>query len=255
MRRQSSITASIILITTALWLVGCSREGARNSSAPLAPDAVGRTADPNETRIALPFVSANFVGGVQNPYFPLVPGTTYSYRQETPDGVETNEVEVTHDTKVILGVTTAVVHDRVFLEGSLKEDTFDWYAADKDGNVWYFGEDTRELGPPVSTTGSWEAGKDGAQAGVIMLAHPKIGDTYFQENAPGVVADQARVKSLTESVTVPYGTFAPCIKTQEWTPLESGNRAFKLYAPEIGIVMEIPNHGEGPVVLTGLTKP
>ena len=258
MRVHPRIACSMILIAAVLALIGCSNEGARSSLAPLAPDGqtgLAGTAQPNETRIVIPFVPANFVGGMQNPYFPLVPGTVYSYRQETPDGAETNEVEVTHDTKVILGVTTFVVHDRVFLEGSLKEDTFDWYAPDKDGNVWYFGEDTRELGPPVSTAGSWEAGKNGAQAGIIMLAHPAIGDTYHQENAPGVVADQARVKSLNETATVPFDTFTGCIKTQEWTPLEPGNRAFKLYASGVGIVMEVPNHGSGPLELTAWSRP
>ena len=88
-----------------------------------------------------------------------------------------------------------------------------------------------------------------------MLAHPEIGDTYYQENAPGVVADQARVKSLSQTVTVPYGTFAGCIKTQEWTPLEPGNRAFKLYASGFGPVLEVPNHGGGPVELTAVSGP
>ena len=255
MRVQTHPAHRMIVIASALALFGCSNEGARNGLAPLSQNARAGITDQNETRIALPFASANFVNGVQNPYFPLVPGTTFSYRQETPDGVETNTVEVTHDTKVILGVTTFVVHDQVFLEGALKEDTFDWYAPDKDGNVWYFGEDTREVGPPVSTLGSWEAGKDGAQAGIIMLAHPEIGDTYYQENAPGVVADQARVKGLNETAVVPYDTFTGCVRTQEWTPLEPGNRAFKFYASGFGTVMEVPNHGGGPVQLVGVTRP
>jgi hypothetical protein len=238
-----------------LGLFGCGKEGDRPALLGPGVTAGGAARDPSETRIALPFDSTNFVGGVQNPYFPLVPGTIWTYRQETPEGVETNTVEVTHDTKVILGVTTFVVHDQVFLEGSLKEDTFDWYAPDKDGNVWYFGEDTRELGPPVSTAGSWEAGKDGAQAGIIMLAHPEVGDTYYQENAPGVVADQARVKGLNETATTPFDTFTGCIKTQEWTPLEPGNRAFKFYASGVGTVLEVPNQGGDSVELTAFTTP
>jgi hypothetical protein len=255
---QRSTTWRIISIATVLALTGCSSEGPRNSLAPLEPgtqSARAEATDANAARITIPFHSADFVGGVQNTYFPLIPGTILSYRQETRDGVETNTVEVTHDTKAILGVTTYVVHDQVFLEGQLKEDTFDWYAPDKDGNVWYFGEDTRELGPPVSTLGSWEAGKDGAQAGIIMLAHPRMGDTYFQENAPGVVADQARVKGLNETAATPLDTFAGCIKTQEWTPLEPGNRAFKYYAPTVGTVLEVPNGTDGPVQLTGITRP
>jgi len=249
---------SILSTLTVLGLMGCGTEGSRSGSAPLAPQAQtarAGTADPNATPIAIPFDRLNFVNGVQNAYFPLIPGAVYSYRQETRDGVETNEIEVTSETKVILGVTTFVVHDRVFLEGALKEDTFDWYAPDKDGNVWYFGEDTRELGPPVSTTGSWEAGKNGAQAGIIMLAHPMIGDTYYQENAPGVVADQARVKGLNETAATPFRTFVGCVKTQEWTPIEPGTRAFKFYAANVGPVLEVPNQGGGPVELTAFSKP
>lgn len=258
MRLQPSVTLRMILIAIVLALIGCSNEGARTGQAPLGPNAQSAqavTADPNATRIEIPFVAANFVAGVQNPYFPLVPGTVLTYRQETQDGVETDTVTVTHDTKTILGVTTFVVHDAVYLNGALAEDTFDWYAPDKDGNVWYFGEDTRELGPPVSTVGSWEAGKDGAQAGIIMLAHPQVGDTYYQENAPSVVADQARVKGLNETATVPYGTFTGCIKTQEWTPLEPGNRAFKFYASGFGTVLEEPNQGGGPVELISVIRP
>jgi len=256
MRVRQEQTLGMILTLMALGIFGCSNGSGRNTLAPTqTQNALATAVGTNETRIEIPFDQANFIGGVQNPYFPLVPGTIYTYRQETPDGVEINTVEVTHDTKTILGVTVTVVHDQVFLDGALKEDTFDWEANDKDGNVWYFGEDTKELGPPVSTAGSWEAGKNGAQAGIIMLAHPMIGDTYYQENAPGVVADQARVKSLDETVTVPYGTFTECVKTQEWTPIEPGDRAFKLYAPGIGPILEVPNHGGGPVELTGLTKP
>ena len=258
MRVQPSFPRATLLIAALVGVLGCSNEGAPGGLAPPVQHAQSGptvTVDPSLARVVLPFDPTNFVNGVQNPYFPLVPGTVLSYRQETPDGVETNEVEVTHDTKLILGITTIVVHDRVFLEGLLKEDTFDWYAPDKDGNLWYFGEDTRELGPPVSTAGSWEAGKGGARAGIIMLAHPQVGDAYYQENAPGVVADQARVKGLDETVAVPYGTFPGCVKTQEWTPLEPGNRAFKFYAPGVGTVLEVPNHVGGPVELIGVSRP
>ena len=123
----------------------------------------------------------NFVSEVNNPYFPLPPGTTFIYRGEM-EGVPTrNETYVTYDTKVILGVTCTVVRDQAFEEGVLVEETFDWFAQDVDGNVWYFGEDTKELdenGNVISTEGSWEAGVDGAQAGIIMLADPKKGDRY-----------------------------------------------------------------------------
>lgn len=242
-----------IPIVMAAVLIGCSqdRKGVLDPSTP----ALATTGGSVEARVEIPFNADNFVGAVQNPFLPLVPGTILTYRQETPEGVETNTVEVTHDTKVILGVTVYVVHDQVFLEGALSEDTFDWMAPDKDGNVWYFGEDTKELGPPVSTAGSWEAGKNGAQPGILMLAHPKVGNTYDQENAPGVVADQGKVIDLSATVTVPYGTFTNCVKTQEWTHLEPGDRAFKVYAEGIGTVVEIPNKGGGNVELIAVQRP
>src|SRR3990172_584552 len=183
MRAQPNFSRWLITPFALLGLASCSNQDARNALAPNTQSAQILAGDPSATRtITIPFDASNFENGVQNDYFPLVPGTVYSYRQETPEGLETGTVEVTRKTKTIVGVTTFVVHDRVFLEGVLKEDTFDWYAPDKDGNVWYFGEDTREIATG-STAGSWEAGKAGAQAGIIMLAHPMVGDTYMQENS------------------------------------------------------------------------
>ena len=248
-----TLVAGVLVLAGAL---GCSQDPSGKGASPFSPNVPGGS-EPALARIALPFDSNNFVAAVDNPYFPLAPGTVYHYREETGEGVETNDVEVTHDAKQILGVAVTVVHDRVYLDGSLKEDTFDWYAQDKQGNVWYLGEDTKELenGQVVSTVGSWEAGKDGAAAGIIMLAHPKIGDQYYQENAPGV-ADQGKVLSLNETAEVPYATYTGCLKTQEWTPIEPGNRAFKYYAPGIGTVLEVSRRGGGGrVELVGLDGP
>ena len=257
MRAQPAFSHRMISILAVMALAGCSNGGGATRSAPLAPSAQSLAANPSETRIIIPFAASNFTGGVPNPLFPLVPGTTYTYRHETPDGLETNTVEVTHDSKLIAGVTTTVIHDRVYLEGALSEDTFDWYANDKDGNVWYFGEDTKTIagGVVTSTEGSWEAGQGNAKAGIIMLAHPHMGDVYSQEDAPGVVADMARVKGLNETATVPYGTFTGCLKTQEWTPIEPGNRANKFYAAGIGTVLEVENRNGGRVELVSVTGP
>jgi len=251
--RASRWTAAIVAV---LGLWGCSKEGALNSMAPRSAQSLATASSATQT-ITIPFDSNNFSTHKSNSFFPLVPGTTWDYSQDTPDGVETDHVVVTTDSKTIENVSVTVVHDVVSLNGTVKEDTFDWYASDKDGNVWYFGEDTKtiENGQVVSTLGSWEAGKNGAQAGIIMLAQPKIGDVYQQENSPGVVADMARVKALDQTVTVPYGTLTGCLKTQEWTPIEPGSRAFKFYAPGIGTVMEDENKSGGPVVLTGFSTP
>ena len=187
---------------------------------------------------------ANFVPQVSNPFFPLKPGTTFYY-QGTADGIPTSNVtHVTHDTKQILGVTTTVVHDRAFDNGVLVEDTFDWYAQDVDGNVWYFGEDSKELdanGNVISTEGSWEAGVEGAQPGIIMLAHPQVGDRYYQEFASGVAEDQARVLSLDESACVRYKRrcFDNLLLTKEWTQLEPGVTENKYYARNVGFVLGV----------------
>ena len=248
--RPLAVAALLTLVTLAA-LSGCSRDGARGGANPVAPtslESAVATSDPNAARITIPFDPGNF-GTVteNNRFFPLTPGYRYAYVTETPEGRETNDVVVTRDTKTILGVETTVIRDQVFLEGSLTEDTFDWYAQDKNGNVWYFGEDTKtyDHGVLVTTQGSWEAGKNGASAGIIMLANPKIGDQYYQEFAPGVVADQGKVLSLKEAVTVPYGTFTSCLKTADWTPIEPGNRAFKYYAEGIGVVLEVSHNGGG----------
>jgi len=184
----------------------------------------------------------NFVGVIDNKYFPLTPGTTFIYRGETEGLPTRNETYVTYDTKVILGVTTTVVHDQAFEEGVLVEDTFDWYAQDVDGNVWYFGEDTKELdenGDVISTEGSWEAGVDGAEQGIIMLADPKKGDRYQQEIAPDVAEDMAQVVGFEESFCVSYGCFEDVLVTKEWSPLERGVVENKYYAKDVGFIFGV----------------
>lgn len=181
----------------------------------------------------------NFVSVIDNPYFPLEPGTTFTYRGETEGTPTRNVTTVTSDTKVILGVTTIVVHDQAYEDGVLVEDTFDWYAQDKDGNVWYFGEDTKELdenGKVISTEGSWEAGVDGAEPGIIMEANPKKGDKYQQEFAADVAEDMAQVIGFEDSFCVRYGCFEDVLVTKEWTPLERGVVENKYYAPGVGFI-------------------
>ncbi len=153
---------------------------------------------------------------------------------------------VTNQTKTILGVTNTVVLDTVWDEDDeLVEETYDWYAQDKEGNVWYFGEDSKEYeaGVLVSTAGSWEAGVDGAKPGIIMEANPQIGDSYRQEYYVGEAEDMAEVLSLSETASVPYDSFTGCLKTKEWTPLEPDIVAHKYYAPGVGCVMEIMVEG------------
>jgi hypothetical protein len=200
---------------------------------------------------------ANFVSEIDNEFFPLQPGTTFFYEGES-EGVPTSEtMYVTHETKEILGVTTTVVHAQAFEDGVLVEDTFDWFAQDVKGNVWYFGEDSRELdedGNVISTEGSWEAGVDGAQPGIIMLAEPEVGDRYHQEIARGVAEDQARVLSLDESACVEYGCFDDLLLTREWTRLEPGVVEVKYYAEGVGFILsDMIKGGEEHLELVNIT--
>lgn len=185
---------------------------------------------------------ANFQSTIDNPYFPLTPGTSYRYVEKEGAEVRDNRVMVTTDTKTILGVTCVVVRDQLFINDKLFEDTYDWYAQDKQGNVWYFGEDTREFlaGGKVDTHGSWTAGISGAQPGIIMPADPKPGPAYRQEYLAGEAEDMAQVVGVGEKVTVPAGAYTECVRTKEWSMLESGT-ARKWYAKGVGFI-----RAEGP---------
>jgi hypothetical protein len=179
-----------------------------------------------------------------NPWFPLIPGTEYRYRSETPDGVETQTVTVTDEIERIQGVRTVVVKDVVKLDGEVIERTRDYFAMDGDGNVWYFGEDTKSTDPETgetSTEGSWRSGRDGAERGIIMLAHPHVDDEYNEENAPGVAEDMARVVALHADAKVPAGDFDDALKTLNFTPLEPGVTENKYYVPKLGLVLEVDN--------------
>lgn len=244
MRTRILLSYGSLALALVASLIGCGLDKSTRSSL-LAPAVAPSPASaPVTSLVSVPFDANNFVSSVTNPYLPLTPGTIFTFR--TDNGIETNTVEVTHQTKSILGVPTTVVHDRVYSNGTLSEDTFDWYAQDKQGNVWYFGEDTKEIvNGVVNTEGSWQAGVNGAKAGVIMLADPKIGDSYKQEDAPGVVADMGKVVSLKETAVVPYGTFTPCLETAEWTPLEPGDRSDKFYYKGLGVVLEVAHRQGG----------
>jgi hypothetical protein len=188
---------------------------------------------------------ADFGGPVDNPYFPLVPGSRWIYDGTQKAGTEHTVVEVTPDTKAILGVTAVVVHDTVSTAGAVKEDTFDWYAQDRKGNVWYFGEDTKEYenGVVVNTEGSWEAGVDGAKAGIIMKARPRPGVAYRQEYYRGHAEDFAQVLGKVDSVTVPAGSYHDVLETKELTPLEPKLVEHKYYARGVGVVREVTVKG------------
>ena len=189
------------------------------------------------------FDPANFVDSdiIDNQYFPLKPGTTRIWDGTEDEDTILIEEYVTHETKQILGVTCVVVRVQEWVDGELAEDTFDWYAQDSSGNVWYFGEDSKEYeeGEVVSTEGSWQAGVDGATPGMIMKANPQIGDSYRQEYLLDEAEDMGKVIKLNESISVPYGSFDGLVVILEWSPLEPEVIEHDYYAPGVGSILEV----------------
>ena len=168
------------------------------------------------------------------------------------------EITVTGELKTVLGIDATVVRDSVYVDGALVEDTYDWFAQDGEGNVWYLGEDSTEYedGAVVSTEGSWEAGVDGALPGIVMPADPEVGDAFRQEFLPGVAEDLGEVIDTGGSATVPAGSFDDVVTTEDWTPLEPEVVEHKQYAAGVGKIAERKvAGGDGAVVLVEFTAP
>ncbi|MEK6876659.1 MAG: hypothetical protein AABX63_04555, partial [Nanoarchaeota archaeon] len=185
---------------------------------------------------------ADFTTKISNKYLAFTPRTTYTYEGKVEEGTERTEVYVTNNIKKVMGVNVIEVRDRVFLNNELIEDTKDWYAQDKYGNVWYFGEDSKEIidGKVSSTKGSWAAGYYGAKPGIVMKADPKVGDVYRQEYYAGEAEDMGEVVALGIKIKVKYGSFSDCLQTKDWNPLEPGNEEYKYYCPDAkGLVYEV----------------
>jgi hypothetical protein len=175
----------------------------------------------------------------------MKPGTTLLYQGTKESSSERDAFSITHKTKTIQGVTTVEIRDTVKLNGTLAEVTLDWFAQDKLGNVWYFGEFATEYenGVPVSHEGSWQAGVNGARPGIVMKAHPRAGDFYCQEVAPGVAEDRAQILSLDKDRCVPKGCFDDALLTKETSPLIPGVVENKYYAPGIGLIETLQVQG------------
>jgi hypothetical protein len=208
------------------------------SSAGAAPAALG-SPEPSASGVPL---RTEFVTVVDNPWFPLWPGMTWTYRGSRDGEKAEDSVTVTTDTKSIDGVSCVVVRDMLTLDGVLAERTDDHYAQDRAGNVWYFGEDTAELdtaGNVLSTEGTWASGVDGAVAGLFMPADPQIGKSYAQEYYPGHAEDHFVVLLTNVAVKVPAGSYSDAVQTLEWTPLEPDILSEKFYVEGIGEVREL----------------
>ena len=181
----------------------------------------------------------DFVDTVNHKYFRLQPGTTYRYQQKTEDGLKRVEIEVTSETKEVMGVRTTVVRDRVWTNDRLEEDARDWYAQDKEGNVWYFGEsvDNYREGKLSDHKGSWEAGVDGAKPGLVIRNEPKPGDTYRKEYYRGKAEDMGTVVALGRRVSVPYGTFEDCVQIRDWSRIKADENDYNFYCSGVGFLV------------------
>lgn len=179
---------------------------------------------------------------ITNQYSPMKSGTRFIYKGYVKGHDVEDVIKITDQTKVILGITTVVVRDTEKVNGKLTEDTFDWYAQDNYGNVWYFGEYSTQYknDKVIGHEGSWEAGVNGALPGIVMEGNPQVGDIYNQEFAPGVAEDMAQVLSLSKSLHVPFGRFdGNVLLTKEFSPLEPGVVEHKYYAPGVGLLKAV----------------
>jgi hypothetical protein len=246
---QRAIASAIAIGLLAAIAAGCGSSGG-GGTASAAASTTAATSSPSVSDLAPihgpyhPSIDpANFVKTIDNPYFPLKPGTTFLYKGVHENGKtpQTDKEVVTHRTKQILGVTCTVINDTVSTRGKPIERTFDWYAQDKGGNVWYMGEDTREMvhGQWVKMSDSWQGGVNGAEPGIIMPGHPRPGDAYRQEYYPGHALDQARVLGQGGPQTVPFGSFKHTLLTVETSPkIDPGVAERKYYVKGVGDIRE-----------------
>ena len=242
------MTRHLTTIATALAVAASLASGCGSDSPSTTADGPTTTAssiapviDPGDVGDYKPVLDpADFVDVIDNPYMPLLPGSRWVYEGTSDGEAERIEVVVTDERKTILGISAVVVRDTVTINGELVEDTFDWFAQDRDGAVWYLGEATEEYenGKVISTAGAWEAGVDGALPGVVMPATPKVGDAFRQEFYAGEAEDMAEVIAVSATEVVAGEPLADLVTTRDWTPLDPGVIELKHYAPGIGLVLE-----------------
>jgi hypothetical protein len=226
-RVLAALTFAAVAGATMLWAPWAS--GAPSSNTSTCGTTYAPVLDP-----------ANFVAVIDNPYFPLPVGRKLLYTGVKDGQTQTDTVTVTDQKRVILGISTTIVNDVATHDGTLLEKTFDFYAQDKQGNVWYLGEDTTHFLPngKADTSGSFIAGVNGAQPGMIMEATPQIPDAYRQECFAGQAEDTAWIVGTSGSLRVPFGNVRNILTTLEATQLEPGAYDEKVYGPGIGIVSE-----------------
>lgn len=257
-RRQTlTLTATAVLVALAGAACGSSGSSAKNTSTSKAAKPAAAVIDAGDGGTYAPQLDpANFVAAVDNPYFPLPAGATWTYEGKEDGSTEHIDVAVLPERKTVMGIPAVAVRDTVTVDGQLAEDTFDWYAQDKQGNVWYLGESTKEYknGKVASTAGSWEGGVNGAYPGIIMKAAPAVGDAYRQEYLKGEAEDLAAVVRTGLADTVPAGSYRDLIAIKEWNPLHPKVVEEKYYAKGVGAVVELVTRGgNGRIELLGST--
>jgi len=244
----TSALAAGVLVAMALLGAACSSSGSgqahgtsTSATSPTRESTSHPIIDPGDGGRYHPRLRpADFVERIDNPYLPMPVGSRWVYLGRGDGRPERNIVTVTPRRRRILGIPAVVVHDVVMAGGDLTEDTYDWYAQDRRGNVWYLGEDTRELehGRTTSTKGSWESGVDGAQPGLVMPAHPTVGQAYRQELRRGEAEDLGEVVATNVARRVGSTTYQGLVVTKEWSPLEPDVVEEKTYARGIGPVLD-----------------
>ena len=240
--RTAAALVAVVLLAAACSSTGDGETKGAGTTTPTTSASTARPViDPGDGGQYHPRLRpADFVERIDNPYLPMPVGARWVYEGRGDGEPERNTVTVTADRRQILGIPAVVVHDVVMTGGEVTEDTYDWYAQDRRGNVWYLGEDTRELehGRTTSTKGSWEAGVDGAQPGIVMPAHPTVGQAYRQEMLRGEAEDMGEVVATGVTRRIGNTTYDGLVVTREWTPLEPDVVEEKTYADGIGLVLD-----------------
>jgi len=245
MRRMTMSLAAALLLGTASACGGSGLDDGTQAAG--GSSTVAATASLPEGSQPFPIDPSEFTTEIDNPYWPMKPGSQWKFRETDAEGaVRDVVVTVLDKTKTIAnGVEARIVHDQVTEDGQLSEDTYDWYAQDSEGNLWYFGEDTTEYanGKPKTKEGSWEAGVDGALAGIIMPANAQVGMTYREEYYKGHAEDGASIIGTDALAKVPYGRFEHGVQTRNFSGIEPDVIEEKIYAQGVGIVLEITVSG------------
>jgi hypothetical protein len=241
-RIRAAIVASAVLAAAGGSSVHATTEPPESSS-PAGTPAI----DPGDGGNYAPDIDpANFVETVDNPYLPYAAGTRWVYEGESDGEIERTEVEVLDERREVMGISAVVVRDTVYVDGEIAEDTYDWFAQDADGNVWYLGEDTHEYedGEPVNASGTWEAGVDGALPGIVMPAEPEVGDAFRQEYYAGEAEDMGEILEVGVSRSIGLGDYDDVIVMEHWNPLEPDAVEEKWYAAGVGVIYETDGDSE-----------